>query len=559
MRKTILLLLIVLTIFSFVSCQKDPPHEHSFSSGWVYDENYHWHESSCGHDVTSGNAPHNWDAGIVTTEPTHTAAGVRTYTCTVCGAIKTESVSADTEAHTFSTDWSSDANYHWHAATCGHTILKSEQSVHTWNNGVVTTEPTHTEAGVKTYTCTVCGQTKEEVVPANSEAHTFSTDWSSDADTHWHAATCVHTTLKSQQAEHTWNAGVITTPATCTEAGVKTFTCTVCGRTRTESVPATGHAYDDGVITTPAGCTTTGVKTFTCANCGDTYTEDIPATGHAYSEEWTTNATYHWHAATCEHTDQKGSYEAHTFPSKATAVLQNDGTYKFGYTCTTCGYTRLVESAKVGDIGPAGGIVFYDKGEYSDGWRFLEAAPNDLKVVYGEPTVDNSTPGYSSGTVRFVFGYYRTTSDGDNLYVNGTTTYNAANCTGSAVGTGKANTDLLVAAMGNSTYTENSGATKTAQYAAKLCADLEYNGFDDWFLPSLDEMALLYTENYSRFGLVKLSGVDTWYATSSEYSSYVTKFLVRGMSYYYGNQSYSIGQNTKLRETSVYIRPIRLF
>ena len=79
---------------------------------------------------------------------------------------------------------------------------------------------------------------------------------------------------------HSWNSGVITTPATCTAAGVKTYTCQRCSDTKTEAVAATGHSYNSGVITTPATCTTAGVKTFTCANCGNKKTESVTATGH---------------------------------------------------------------------------------------------------------------------------------------------------------------------------------------------------------------------------------------------------------------------------------------
>ena len=84
--------------------------------------------------------------------------------------------------------------------------------------------------------------------------------------------------------EHAWDAGEITTPATCGEDGVKTFTCVNCGGTRTEAVPATGaHSYT-GAVTTPATCETAGEKTFTCAGCGGSYTEAIPATGHNWGE-----------------------------------------------------------------------------------------------------------------------------------------------------------------------------------------------------------------------------------------------------------------------------------
>ena len=207
---------------------------------------------------------------------------------------------------------------------------------------------------------------------------------------------------------------------------------------------------------------------------------------------------------------------------------QGDGTYKFRIICTTCGYTKLISTANAGDIGPAGGIVFYDKGEYSDGWRFLEAAPADLRVVHGNPSVDSTLEGYSNGSMRFVFGYFRTTSGGSNLYVNGTTTYNAADCTRTAVGTGKTNTDLLVTAMGDNTYSESTGKTKTTQYAAKLCADLEYNGFDDWFLPSADELDLVYT-NLHKAGLGGFAGdsrnsyEDSYWSSSEEDPKYASR------------------------------------
>ena len=89
---------------------------------------------NCGEVVSTKEIPatgaHTWDNGTVTTP------GVRTYTCTVCGEVKTETIPA-TGAHT-----------------------------HKWDAGKVTTEPTETTPGVRTYTCTICGQTKNEIIPA---------------------------------------------------------------------------------------------------------------------------------------------------------------------------------------------------------------------------------------------------------------------------------------------------------------------------------------------------------------------------------------------------------
>ncbi len=79
-----------------------------------------------------------------------------------------------------------------------------------------------------------------------------------------------------------------------------------------------------------------------------------------------------------------------------------------------------------------------------------------------------------------------------NLYVNGTTQFNEDDCAKTAVGTGKRNTELLVKAMDTSAYRIFWSTDTTAVYAAKLCDDLIYNGFDDWFLPSKDELNLLF-------------------------------------------------------------------
>ena len=68
----------------------------------------------------------------------------------------------------------------------------------------------------------------------------------------------------------------MTTPATCIEAGEKTYTCTVCQETKTEPISALGHDYDEGVVTTPATCTEAGEKTYTCTRCESTRLKRSP-------------------------------------------------------------------------------------------------------------------------------------------------------------------------------------------------------------------------------------------------------------------------------------------
>lgn len=218
--------------------------------------------------------------------------------------------------------------------------------------------------------------------------------------------------------------------------------------------------------------------------------------------------------------------------------IENDEYY---YKCSVC--DKALNT--IGVVGPAGGSVFYDKGYYSDGWRYLEAAPADLRVLGGVPTVDSSINGYLDADREYVFGWYRTTDDGNNLYVNGTDTYTESDCTSTTVGTGKSNTEKLVAAMGTIAYSTYNGSSKTGNYAARLCDILTYtNGevtYDDWFLPSLGELNALV--------LVLYSYENDSYWSSSEKQQRNRLRVVRDL----------LNNRTRYEEKSYRVRPIRDF
>lgn len=102
------------------------------------------------------------------------------------------------------------------------------------------------------------------------------------------------TTTQPTQPVHTHSyTGKVTKAATCTTAGVKTYTCS-CGNSYTESIPATGHSYDGGTVTAQATCTATGVKTYTCTKCGNTQTESIPKVAHTYVDHVATRSVKTW-------------------------------------------------------------------------------------------------------------------------------------------------------------------------------------------------------------------------------------------------------------------------
>ena len=287
---------------------------------------------------------HDWDEGVITTEPTCTKDGVKTYTCKDCKTTKTEEVKA--LGHDYSKDWTIDkkatcteeGSKSHHCTRCGSKVDTTviPKTSHNFDNGVITTAPTCTKDGVKTYTCKDCKTTKTEEVKALG--HDYSKDWTIDKK-----ATCTEEGSKSHhctrcdskvdttvipKTSHNFDNGVITTKATCKKDGVKTYTCKGCKTTKTEVIkalchdyskdwtvdkkatcteegskshhctrcdskidvtviPKTSHNYDEGVITTSPTCTKSGVKTFTCKDCKTTKTEVIEALGHNYSKEWT--------------------------------------------------------------------------------------------------------------------------------------------------------------------------------------------------------------------------------------------------------------------------------
>ena len=229
-------LMLVLSLSVLAACNKN---KHNFSSEWKNDEQYHWHECvTKKHTDVADKADHTFDAGVVTKDPTEAEEGVKTFTCTVCGYQKTEAVPK--LGHTFDMNkWKYDDENHWHPATCGHTDEKKDLGAHVWNEGVVTKEPTETEEGVKTYTCTTCGKTKTATIGKLDHKHTFDMEaWKFDDENHWHPATCGHTDEKKGFAAHEWNGGVVTTEPNYGVEGEKTFTCTVCKATRTEPIAA---------------------------------------------------------------------------------------------------------------------------------------------------------------------------------------------------------------------------------------------------------------------------------------------------------------------------------
>ncbi len=291
---------------------QQPPqtHTHSMSSDWTWDEEYHWkYCTSC--DYIEDKAAHRY---------TNNCDDL----CDDCGAGRTA-------PHNF--QWKYNTEEHWKECACG--VADGNFAPHTMENGGcsvcgMTLQHTHTmgdtwltdgkshwkqctgcsftdNLGDHDYTgncdadCDICGYTR-------SVPHNFGTAWEKDTTHHWQACDCG---AVGEKVTHTWNTGAVTKQPTCKDLGVKTYTCTVCSATKTESVAKlTTHTYDNACDTS-------------CNICGENRT--VP---HSYQTVWSNDKTGHWHA--CALCGNKKDQATHTPGPAATDTMPQ--------TCTTCGY-----------------------------------------------------------------------------------------------------------------------------------------------------------------------------------------------------------------------------
>ena len=206
--------------------------------------------------------------------------------------------------HTYSDSWTKDATHHWHASTCGHEVTEGKAE-HTFSNWTTTKEATEEAEGSRERSCTVCGYTATEVIEKLAHTHKFATDWTKDGTYHWHAATCEHTTEVSGKAAHSFGDWTTTKEATEEAEGSREKSCTVCGYKVTEAIAKLEHK-------------------------------------HTYSEDWTKDATHHWHASTCGHevTEGKAAHSFGDYVSNNDATTEADGTKT--RECSVCGYKDTV-------------------------------------------------------------------------------------------------------------------------------------------------------------------------------------------------------------------------
>lgn len=228
---------------------------------------------------------HDWDEGTITTEANCGQDGVKTYTCPTCKATETETIKkpdhnwgewakVDTTSHKRVCN-----NNKEHTETADHTpIIDAEIEATCTETGK--TEGSH---------CDICNSVIIEQTTVPEKGHDFTGDYEKDADGHWHICTRDNCEETDTKAGHTYNTTNCAEVATCTvckyekPAGEHTWGKWekvddtnhkhTCSCTETETAE---HSWNDGEITTEPTEEKEGVKTFTCTDCGATKTEAVP-------------------------------------------------------------------------------------------------------------------------------------------------------------------------------------------------------------------------------------------------------------------------------------------
>ena len=244
---------------------------------------------------------HKYDSGIVTTKPTCTEKGIKTYTCSVCNATRTESIAA--KGHTVVADSAVEPTCTEkgktegsHCSVCG-IVIKKQEDIDALGHEYkysINKEATCTEAGGQTWECSRCNAVGTEAIPA--KGHTIVTDSAVEPTCTErgktegsHCSVCGIVIKEQKEIDalgHDYKIIITGKEATCTKDGIQTFECSRCNAVETKNVLAKGHTIVIDSAVDPT-CTEEGkTEGSHCSVCGKVIKEqnELQAKGHTFGE-----------------------------------------------------------------------------------------------------------------------------------------------------------------------------------------------------------------------------------------------------------------------------------
>ena len=295
---------------------------------------------------TCGCTSHTYGSAVITKQPTCTAEGTKTKTCTQCGATVTETIPKTSHkyADTVVAPTCAANGYTLHkCSVCGTSYKDSTTKAtgHSYGNSVVTKQPTCTSEGTKTKTCTKCNATVTETIPKTSHKYAdtvVAPTCTADGYTLHKCSVCgaSYKDNTTKATGHSYGNSVVTKQPTCTSEGTKTKTCTKCNATVTETIPKTSHKYADTVVAPT--CTADGYTLHKCSVCGASYKDNTTkATGHSYGNSVVTKQpTCTSEGAAIKTCTKCNATVTEKLPAKGHTAVTDKG---YPATCTTAGKT----------------------------------------------------------------------------------------------------------------------------------------------------------------------------------------------------------------------------
>lgn len=304
-----------------------------------------------------------------------------------------------------------------------------------------------------------------------------------------------------------------------------------------------------------ATCTESGYSSYVACECGEKLGYNVIPAAHKYD-------------AICAdgHTICSGCGKNHNPAIKIENydAKQADWSFVDGKTIliASCGCATENFTVEIGSVGPAGGFIVYDVDADNDaatndglvsaelGWRFIEAAPADLGKVDDAFSFDSDDDGYSVYTLKqgrrmeMIDGVLR------QVFLNGTSTRDDQ--TKSEIGYGKANTEYIADTLSSlpvvyGGFDAIDSSQPITEYASKVISDLKVGEFDDWYIPSKDELAKMF-EMQALLGMSVDPSQNYWSSTEGPFSAN-----------FYGIECNTGNMNPYRAAYAFRIRPVRYF